>query len=87
MATTSWLCTVCGYVHDGEAPPDYCPVCGSTDEHFEPLAAAPAAVQPAPAQWRCLNCDYLHSGSAPPNFCPVCGVGAEQFEPVAPGAK
>jgi len=22
-----WVCTVCGYVHEGDAPPAYCPVC------------------------------------------------------------
>ena len=23
-----WICTVCGYVHEGEQPPEKCPQCG-----------------------------------------------------------
>ncbi len=30
-----WRCTVCGYVHTGETPPDICPVCGVGPELFE----------------------------------------------------
>ena len=30
-----WRCTVCGYVHDGEVPPDKCPVCGADSDLFE----------------------------------------------------
>ena len=22
-----WYCTVCGYVHEGDQPPEKCPVC------------------------------------------------------------
>ena len=29
-----WKCTVCGYVHEGEAPPDKCPVCGALKYQF-----------------------------------------------------
>lgn len=79
---TRWVCSVCGYVHDGPQPPEFCPVCGATADLFEPQAAAPAASGRAArvSRWRCLNCDYLHEGDAPPEFCPVCGVGSDQFE-------
>lgn len=30
-----WRCTVCGYIHEGDAPPDVCPVCGVGPELFE----------------------------------------------------
>ena len=30
-----WRCTVCGYVHSGETPPDVCPICGVGPELFE----------------------------------------------------
>ena len=30
-----WICTVCGYVHEGENPPEKCPVCGATADKFE----------------------------------------------------
>jgi len=32
-----WKCSVCGYVFDGEVPPDKCPNCGSPKEKFEKL--------------------------------------------------
>ena len=35
-----WKCTACGYLHDGERPPDSCPVCGAHKYQFilyEPL--------------------------------------------------
>jgi len=30
-----WVCTVCGYVHEGDSPPEVCPVCGQPKEMFE----------------------------------------------------
>ncbi len=30
-----WKCMVCGYVHEGEAPPSICPACGHSHEHYE----------------------------------------------------
>ncbi|MCX7884810.1 MAG: NADH peroxidase [Caloramator sp.] len=29
-----WVCTVCGYVHEGEVAPDKCPQCGAPKEKF-----------------------------------------------------
>ena len=37
-----WKCTVCGYVHEGNKPPEVCPVCGAVNYRFvlhEPLPA------------------------------------------------
>lgn len=31
---TKWRC-VCGYIHDGDNPPDSCPKCGAPPERFE----------------------------------------------------
>lgn len=30
-----WKCTVCGYIHEGDEPPDKCPVCGADKSKFE----------------------------------------------------
>jgi rubredoxin/amino acid transporter len=46
-----WKCTVCKYIHEGDEPPDICPVCKvgkekfvEIDEHGEPIGAvAPAS--------------------------------------------
>lgn len=29
-----WRCDVCGYVHEGDEPPERCPRCGAGREHF-----------------------------------------------------
>jgi flavin reductase (DIM6/NTAB) family NADH-FMN oxidoreductase RutF/rubredoxin len=78
-----WRCKVCGYIHEGETPPDVCPVCGVGPEEFEPYteevppAAAPSVAKPK--RWKCTVCDYIHEGDEPPDVCPVCGVGREFF--------
>lgn len=30
-----YICTVCGYVHEGERPPEKCPICGVGSEKFK----------------------------------------------------
>lgn len=30
-----WVCTVCGYVHEGEEAPEMCPLCGVGADQFE----------------------------------------------------
>ena len=32
---TKWVCTVCGHVHEGEQPPEKCPVCRQPAEKFK----------------------------------------------------
>jgi hypothetical protein len=32
-----WRCSACGYVWDGEGPPDKCPKCGAAKEKFVEL--------------------------------------------------
>jgi len=33
-ASKKWRCTVCGYISEGELPPDQCPVCHSDSSNF-----------------------------------------------------
>lgn len=37
-----WKCTVCGYIHTGDEPPDTCPVCGADKSRFVLLEEAAA---------------------------------------------
>ena len=30
-----FVCTVCGYVHEGDTPPEECPLCGVGPDQFE----------------------------------------------------
>lgn len=32
-----WECVICGYIHDGEEPPEICPVCDAPKEFFRLL--------------------------------------------------
>jgi len=41
-----WRCTVCGYIHNGDEPPEKCPVCGADKSLFEEVVEeAPAEAQ------------------------------------------
>lgn len=42
MTKRQWKCIVCGYIHEGDEPPDLCPVCGADRSQFIPLEAEPA---------------------------------------------
>ena len=35
-----WVCTVCGYVHEGETAPEKCPQCGVPAEKFKEQSAS-----------------------------------------------
>jgi len=35
MATKKFECIACGYIHEGDAPPNFCPVCAVDSEQFE----------------------------------------------------
>jgi uncharacterized membrane protein/rubredoxin len=35
--TQKWKCTVCGHLHEGAQPPEFCPVCGADGAKFIPL--------------------------------------------------
>jgi len=32
-----WKCDVCGYIHEGTEPPEKCPCCKHSKEHYEPV--------------------------------------------------
>ncbi len=44
-----WRCKVCGYLHEGEAPPEFCPVCHAAASQFE-LVEEVASQHPAAAE-------------------------------------
>ena len=37
-----WECSVCGYIHIGDGPPDVCPVCGADKSQFILIENAPS---------------------------------------------
>ncbi len=42
-----WKCTVCGYIHSGDEPPEKCPLCGADKSKFILLEPEQAADEPA----------------------------------------
>lgn len=42
MATKKFKCKVCGYIHEGDAAPVKCPVCGAPASEFEEIVEAGA---------------------------------------------
>ena len=79
-------CSVCGYIHRGDDPPDKCPVCGAESENFNVVtspsdAVEAEAVEPdeADKKWKCTVCGYIHTGPTPPDECPVCGADRSLF--------
>jgi len=97
-----WVCTVCGYVHEGDEPPDTCPVCGADKSMFEevpeagidPIDPEPALTIPSTAatayavegKWECTVCGTLDEGDGPPAECPVCGADQSLFNRIGDAA-
>ena len=44
-----WECTVCGYIHEGDEPPDECPLCSADKSMFVEITEQTAPVEPAPS--------------------------------------
>lgn len=76
----SFRCVICGYIHNGDTPPEVCCVCGASADEFELFAQPVVAPKEQSTFWRCLNCEYIYKGSEAPDICPVCSVTKENFE-------
>lgn len=44
-----WECTVCGYIHEGEEPPDECPVCSADKSMFVEVVEEGGATESEPS--------------------------------------
>lgn len=54
--TKRWVCSVCGYVHEGPEPPEVCPQCGVAADKFKDegevkASAAPSAAASGDIKW------------------------------------
>ena len=75
--TRHWLCTVCKYIHEGDAPPDICPVCGAPWSKFIPHTEEEGSTDKID-RWRCVVCNHISLGKKAPQTCPICGSGREK---------
>lgn len=80
-----WKCTVCGYVHTGDEPPDTCPVCGAPKSKFiditEPETLQPEPATPAPEEAPMPAKDETQAPEAPQ---PAAAAQPAAPEPVSP---
>lgn len=82
LMTKTWKCDLCGYVHNGDEAPQFCPVCGAETSHFSLFhIQTETSRKPAAEAWQCSICDHIAHGSAPPGSCQVCGAAAALFQP------
>lgn len=51
-----YVCTICGYVHEGDEPPEKCPICNQPKEKFKPLEEEKPKVEPKSTE----NCDLSY---------------------------
>lgn len=82
-----WKCTVCGYIHEGDAPPEECPLCKATSDKFEEVVEEAATADSATRYWKCTVCGYIHEGDVPPDECPLCKASSDKFVEVDAGGK
>ena len=66
-----YVCSVCGYVHEGDSAPEKCPQCGVPADKFTEKKAA--------VKYVCPVCGYVHEGDEAPEKCPQCGVPGSKF--------
>ena len=79
----TWKCEICGFIHNGEEPPNPCPACGADQDLFSLLEIRlESPVQVTTYSWQCGICDYLHYGTEPPGSCPVCSSPGNLFKPL-----
>jgi len=77
-----WECDVCGFIYEGEQPPEKCQVCDSPGTVFALMVEAekePDTKAVAGKRWRCTVCGYIHDGDEPPEICPVCAAPKNMF--------
>lgn len=76
-----WKCTICGYIHEGETPPEECPLCKASSDKFEEVIKEFAASESSAATryWKCTVCGYIHEGDGPPEECPLCKASSDKF--------
>ena len=77
-----WICTVCQYVHEGDSPPDVCPVCGQGKEMFKKADETPKEETTTPGPNAGKETDANGGKKVPRNWvCTVCGYVHEGDAP------
>jgi polyisoprenoid-binding protein YceI len=76
-----FICTVCGYIHEGDEAPEQCPLCHAPQSKFKEV------VDERPKKkFVCSVCGYVHEGTEAPESCPVCHAPQNRFKEVEESA-
>ena len=67
-----FVCSVCGYIHEGDSAPDRCPQCNVPASKFNEM-------KDDTHKFVCSVCGYIHEGDSAPDRCPQCNVPASKF--------
>lgn len=59
-----WKCSVCGYIHEGNAPPESCPICGATKDKFVEIDTTSSSDQQEQQESDCADVLVVGSGAA-----------------------
>ena len=92
-AKKGWVCSVCGYVYEGDEVPDdfICPLCSHGKEDFQPIGAEKPVEKKIEAsggrKWRCTVCGEIVVGDNPPEQCPLCKQPADKFVELVEGEE
>ena len=89
-----FICTVCGYIHEGDAAPEKCPLCKAPASKFNEMVETEGGLEFADQhvigvakgcdeeimkKFICTVCGYIHEGDAAPEKCPLCKAPASKF--------
>ena len=82
-----WICSVCGYVHTGDVPPEVCPNCKKDAAVFKDMETGEfyqtKKKNKEMKKFVCTVCGYVYEGETAPAQCPVCKAGSDKFKEVA----
>ncbi|NLZ16944.1 MAG: rubredoxin-type Fe(Cys)4 protein [Desulfobulbaceae bacterium] len=70
-----WECTICGYIHEGDQPPDECPLCGADASQFVEVKEEAAAAAAPQAEVEPLSSVAAAQGAKPAPV-PLQGIQA-----------
>lgn len=82
----AYICTICGYIHEGPIPDDFiCPICKKDKSFFAPYAEekkedTSIKEDVGKESYYCTVCAYVHYGPIPDDIiCPICKHGRDVF--------
>lgn len=88
---TCYICSVCGYVYEGETLPDdfICPICKHDKSVFEKTSGVASennnqktikGENSMSKKYVCPVCGYVYEGENPPEICPLCGAKMKEAD-------